>query len=109
MQVETCDVLWLDRSQRVSIYELIDLSGLTENEIHELVEFGALAPLDAKEIPLTFSADCVITVRKVSRLRDDLELDSHALVLALTLLEQIRALEAELKQLRARQPVFGRC
>ena len=109
MQVETCDVLWLDRSQRVSIDELIDLSGLTENEIHELVEFGALAPLNAEEIPLTFSADCVVTVRKVSRLRDDLELDSHALVLALTLLEQIRALEAELAQLRARQPVFGRC
>ena len=47
MQVETYDVLWLDRSQRVSIDELVDLSGLTENEIHELVEFGALAPFNA--------------------------------------------------------------
>jgi chaperone modulatory protein CbpM len=108
MQAETYNVIWLDRSQRVSIHELIDLSGMTEHEIHELVEFGALAPLNTEEFPLSFSADCVVTVRKASRLRDDLELDSHALVLALTLLEQIRTLEAELAQLRARQPVFGR-
>lgn len=108
MQAETYNVLWLDRSQRVSISDLVDLSGLTESEVHELVEFGALVPVNADEIPWTFSADCIVTVRKASRLRHDLELDSHAVVLALTLLEQIRTLEAELAQLRAQQPAFRR-
>lgn len=108
MQAETYHALWLNGSQRVSINDLVDLSGLTESEVNELVEFGALAPVNLGEIPWTFSADCVVTVRTASRLRDDLELDSHALVLALTLLEQIRTLEGELAQLRAQQPVF-RC
>ena len=108
MQSETYHALWLDRSQLVSLDDLVILSGLTESEVHELVEFGALVPVNAEENPWSFSADCVVTVRKASRLRDDLELDAHAVVLALTLLEQIRALEAELAQLRALQPAFLR-
>jgi chaperone modulatory protein CbpM len=108
MQPEPYDVLWLDRSQSVSISDLVDLSGLTEDEVRELVDVGALAPSNLQEVPWTFSADCVVTVRKASRLRDDLELDSHALVLALTLLEQIRILEAEVARLRAQLPTFRR-
>ena len=108
MEAETYNVLWLDRSTHVSINDLVDLSGLTETEVHELVEFGALVPLNIDEIPWRFSGDCVVTVRKASRLRDDLELDSHALALALGLLEQIQSLEVELAQLRARQPSFRR-
>lgn len=107
MQTEFDDALWLDHSQRVSISDLVDLSGLTESEVHELVDSGALAPVNAA-IPWSFSAECVVTVRTASRLRNELELDSHALVLALTLLEQIRALETELAQLRAQTPSFGR-
>ncbi len=108
MRPESYDVLWLDRSQSVSINDLIDLSGLTEDEVRELVDVGALAPTNPQEVPWTFSADCIVTVRKASRLRDDLELDSHALVLALTLLEQIRALEEEIARLRAHLPTFRR-
>ena len=108
MQAETVNVLWLHHSQRVSINDLVELSGLTETDVHELVECGTLIPLDADEIPWSFSADCVVTVRKASRLRDDLELDSHALAIALNLLKQIESLEIELAQLRARQPSFRR-
>ena len=108
MQSESLDVLWLDRFQRVTVEDLVTLSGLSEAEIHELVELGALTPLDPNRIPWRFRADCVVTVRKASRLRDDFELDAHALALALTLLEQIQTLEAELSGLRARQPVFTR-
>lgn len=108
MQSETYHALWLDRSQLVSISDLVDLSGLTESEVQELVEFGALVPVNSEDIPWRFSADSVVTVRKASRLRDDLELDAHAVALALTLLEQIRTLEAELARLRAQQPAFLR-
>lgn len=107
MQTEFDNALWLDHSQRVSISDLVDLSGLSESEVHELVDSGALVPVNAA-IPWSFSAQCVVTVRTASRLRNELELDSHALVLALTLLEQIHALETELAQLRAQMPVSGR-
>jgi len=108
MQIETHNVLWLDATQRVSVKDLVDLSGLIEDEVCELVFAGALVPRDYKESPWTFSGDCVVTVRKASRLRDDLELDSHALALTLQLLEQVRALEAEISRLRAQLPAFAR-
>lgn len=108
MQAEPFTVLWLDGSQSVSIHDLVELSGLTEGEVRDLVDAGALVPANPQEVNWTFSADCVITVRKASRLRDDLQLDSHALALALTLLEQIRTLEVELSQLRAQRPSFKR-
>lgn len=106
MQVETHNVLWLDRSRHVSVKELVDLSGLAEDELCELVFAGALTPRKFEEIPWTFSSDCVLTVRKATRLRDDLELDGHALALALSLLEQISALEADVANLRAQLPAF---
>lgn len=93
--------LWLDESQTVSIDELIAISSLSIREVIELVDAGALVPTDAGAAAWTFHAGYVVTLRKASRLRDDLELDIHALALALTLLEQIRALEAELSHLRA--------
>ena len=108
MQGETYSAFWLHRSQSVSIDDLVDLSGLTESEVTALVDAGALMPANFDSPPWIFSADCVVTVRKACRLRDDLELDAHAVALTLTLLEQIRTLEAELSQLRARQPEFGR-
>lgn len=108
MQAETHESIWLDCSQVVSIHELVSVSGLSEEEVHELVDGGALVPINPDAGAWTFSADCVVTVRKASRLRDDLELDPHAMVLTLTLLEQIRSLESELSQLRAQRSFFGR-
>ena len=103
MQTESHNVLWLDHTQRVSLQDLMDLSGLIETEVCELVFAGALVPSNYQQLPWTFSGDCVVTVRKASRLRDELELDGHALALTLGLLEQVRELEAEISKLRAQQ------
>ena len=103
MQIESHNVLWLDATQSVSINDLVELSGLMEEEVRELVFAGALVPSDYAALPWTFSGDCVLTVRKASRLRDDLELDIHALALTLRLLEQVRALEVEVSRLRAQR------
>jgi chaperone modulatory protein CbpM len=106
MQTDSNNTFWLDPSQRVSIHDLVNLSGLSENEILQLVDAGTLIPSDLNETTWTFSAECVVTVRKAARLRDDLELDPHALALTLTLLEQIRTLETELARLRAQRFYF---
>jgi chaperone modulatory protein CbpM len=108
MQAETRTVFWLDQSQYVSLGELAETSGMSDSEVMELVDAGALMPINVEALPWTFSADCVITLRKAARLRRDLELDSHAVALVLTLLEQIQNLEATLSQLRAERPVFRR-
>ena len=81
-----------------------ELSGLEEARLRELVDYGAVAPVDPGAASWTFSAECVVTARTACRLVNDFELESHGLALVLTLLERIRELQTELKQLHAELP-----
>jgi chaperone modulatory protein CbpM len=96
------EATWLDRDERVAIADLAAHSGFTEEEVRELVDYGALAPVDAAHS--TFTAECMVILRRAARLKDDFELDNQALVLALALLERIGDLESQLAEVRARLP-----
>ena len=104
MQTDTTEALWLDSDREFSLAELSQLSGLSEVELRELVDYGALAPIDPRAAKWTFGASFVVTVQTACRLRNDLELEPHALALALKLIARIRELESELRDLRAQQP-----
>ena len=91
-------ILWL------AALGLAALSGLPDAMLVDLVECGALAPLEIGGNPWTFSARCVVTVRKAGRLRNDFELDSNALAVAMSFLERIRELEEQLHAVQAQIP-----
>jgi len=98
------EAAWLTESCEFSIEELAEASGLTEAELREYVEYGAIAPVDAAAARWRFTGRCLVTVRAVSRLRADLELEPHGVALVVSLLERIDALHAELASLRAQLP-----
>jgi len=104
MKLEQADVIWLDAHCECSIAELAHLSGLSEAELRELVDYGALEPIDPHEAEWAFSGDIVLTLQAAGRLREDLELDAQTLALTLTLIKRIRELEAQLGKLRAQLP-----
>ncbi|MGP1676182.1 MAG: chaperone modulator CbpM [Burkholderiales bacterium] len=104
MKLEQADAMWLDAHCECSFAELVRLSGLSEIELRELVEYGALVPNNPQEAEWTFGGDIVVTVRAAGRLRDDLELDTQTLALTLTLIKRIRELEAQIGNLRAQLP-----
>jgi len=104
MQAEQSEAVWLDAQYEYSLAELVQCSGLSEEVLRELVEYGALAPKDAQGAHWTFSGDIVVTVQAAGRLRADLELDPQALALALTFIRRIRELEAQIDALRAQLP-----
>jgi chaperone modulatory protein CbpM len=104
VKVELTETLWLDERGTVTLVELSQCSGLTEPELRELVEIGALEPLDAAASQLSFGSRCIVAARAASRLRDDFELDTSGLAVALSLLERVRELEIELQRMRARLP-----
>jgi chaperone modulatory protein CbpM len=106
MQVQHAGLVWLDQSQEVSVHELMEVSGFSEREVLELVDFGVIEPTHPPQVPLAFYADCIITIRKVSRLRDELELDTHALAVMLSLLQKIQNLEQVVCRLQAQRPAF---
>jgi len=96
--------VWLDARHEYSITELAQCSGLSEAELRELVDYGAVAPVDPQAAQWTFSGEIVVTVQAAGRLRADLELEPQALALALTLIKRIRELELQIGNLRAQLP-----
>ncbi len=98
------EVLWLDEHRIVSLHELVEVSGLREEELRELVQTGALPSLADPGGDITFSARVITMARTACRLRDDFELDTRGLGVALRLLERVRDLEMEIVRLRAQLP-----
>ena len=101
MNTERSELIWLDEQHEVSLDELVELSGLSLQELQQLVESGALIPnnpvphnLDANT--WYFSSHCIVSIRKLSRLKQDFELEQNALSLMLVFLERIRVLEFKL-------------
>jgi chaperone modulatory protein CbpM len=96
--------VWLTGTQAFSMTELVELSGLSEAEVRELVDYGAIAPVDPDAPQWAFTGECLVTVRTASRLRSSFELEPHGVALVISLLDRIRELETELGSLRTRGP-----
>lgn len=104
MTIESVHALFLDESGTVSLAQLTELSGLSEGELRDLVECGALAPFDVSAASWTFGSHCVIVARTAQRLREDFALDDpHSVAVLLRFLQRIEDLEREIETLRARR------
>ncbi len=104
MQAHETEWVWLDTRQTVSVTELSTVCGISTAELDELVDYGALTPLDAGEAGRQFQADCIATLRTAGQLRRDYDLDLFAVAMLLDHLRLIERLEGEVRSLRARLP-----
>ena len=102
MNMQLTDAIWLNDTDVCRIEHLVEVSGLSMDEIEDLIENGIIEPAEDGAQPRVFQLRHVVTVKTARRLRDDFQLDRHGLTLALTLLRRISALEAELSALQAR-------
>ena len=103
MHIETTEVIWFEQHV-LSLSELADLSGLPAELLEELLECGAIEPLEHSEAGARFGAAALQAARTARRLRLDFELDVQGLALALRLLDRVAGLEAQLQELRAKLP-----
>ena len=99
MNVNFTEFVWLDHHHEVSLDELAELSGLTSEELRQLVDSGALIPTNTEDERWSFSGQCVVSVRTLSRLKQDFELEPNAIALTLVFLERIRMLELKVQAL----------
>ena len=99
--------MWLHERHELALEELCELSGLSETELRELVDYGVLAPIDPDAQHWAFGANRLVVARSARRLRRDFDLDTDAVALVVALLERVRDLEEELRDLRARLPGGG--
>ncbi|QFY43434.1 MerR family transcriptional regulator [Candidatus Methylospira mobilis] len=106
MQIQIEEALLLHEHHELTLAEMAELTGVAEQDLHEWVLEGLLTPRNPDAGDWVFGADRLTTVRTAYRLRNELDLDNHALALTVSLLERIRTLESEVRILRAQIPAL---
>ena len=81
----------------VSLEELLSATGLTQDEVEALVDFGVLESV--RRAPLLFPADALVRARLAARLRAHFDLNASGMALAVDLLGRMHALEARIRYL----------
>jgi len=104
MNFDFTELVWLDHHHEVSLDELAELSGLNQDELRQLVDSGALIPMNPDAEPWNFSGHSAVSIRTLSRLKQDFELEPNAFALTLVFLDRIRALELKVQELNAYKP-----
>jgi chaperone modulatory protein CbpM len=108
VKAERTEAVWLTEDHEFSLAELAELSGLSEAELRELVDYGAVTPINPDSSPWVFNGKCLLTVRTACRLRISFELEPHGVALVVSLLDRIHELEAQLGNLHAQVPHHSR-
>ena len=88
----------LDEQHEISLHELAELSGMTLEELYQFVDNGVLIPINPEAAIWHFNSHYVISIRTLSRLKQDFELETNSLALLLIFLERIRTLEHKLNE-----------
>jgi chaperone modulatory protein CbpM len=103
MNIDAAEAHFLDADGTVTALELVRLTGLHEDELHALVDSGALEAADAQTGGWIFSAWSITVARNARSLRDAFELaDAHSLAVVTRFSQRVAALEQELNALRSR-------
>lgn len=98
---------WLDAGQLLNLAELSRTCGMSSAELHELVEYGALSPLNAGQPEPRFPAQYIPRLRTAVKLRRDYDLELFTVAILLDYLDRIETLEAQLRSSRAGNTTFG--
>ena len=104
METRPVEAVWLTEDHEFSLAELADISGLSEAELRELVDYGAIKPVNPDSPQWVFQGRCLVTVRAACRLRVSFDLEPQEVALVISLLDRIQDLEAQLASLRAQLP-----
>jgi chaperone modulatory protein CbpM len=102
MKISVSEYVWLNDRSLCSVEHLAEVSGLSIEDLGDLIEMGLIVPADIDAQPKSFSLHYEVTANLARRLRDDFELDRNGMVLAVRLMQRIEALQEELEAVRAK-------
>jgi chaperone modulatory protein CbpM len=104
VEAEHAEAQWLTEECEFSFPQLVELSGSSAEELRELVEYGAITPVNRESSQWVFPGQCLLTIRAACRLRVSFDLEPHGVALVISLLDRIHDLEAQMGSLRAQLP-----
>jgi chaperone modulatory protein CbpM len=95
--VKIYEGILMEEDKPLSISKLSERCMISEIEIEELVYEGVIEPLHMQEETWSFSSETLWRLRKVQRLRRDLDLNIPGAALTMQLLDRIAELENMIK------------
>lgn len=95
------EIAWPEVADTVSLTDLALACTMSLDDLRELVEFGALLPLDARQPEPLFAMGYMDLLRIASKLRRDYDLELFVVVIVMDYLQHIGRLEAQLQRLLA--------
>ena len=107
MNPQEVELTWLDGRETVSMSDLSRVCGMSAAELAELVDYGALVPLDPQRQERCFSAECVMQLRTAGKLRLDFDLDVFTVAILMGYLNRIETLERQVRSLEANLPAHS--
>jgi chaperone modulatory protein CbpM len=102
MTINIAQWVWLNDHEVCTAQKMVEVSGLSNEELDELVAMGVITPLDGSAQVKSFHQLHVLTAMTARRLRDDFELNTPGIALAMTLVKRIEELGQELLAAQAR-------
>ncbi|HAL38855.1 MAG TPA: hypothetical protein DCP03_12390 [Polaromonas sp.] len=95
---------WLDAGESLNLTELSRVCEMSTAELNELVEYGALSPLDSSQQERLFAAKCIPPLRTAGRLHFDFDPDLFTVVIPMEYMHRIETLECQVQSLQAKHP-----
>jgi hypothetical protein len=91
--IETCDFL--------DLHALSSLCNISPEEVRELVDYGAIKPMNSTMLEIQFSVDYIKPLQSACQIRQDYDFDLFSVVIFLGFLNRIEELEAKVQHLLA--------
>jgi chaperone modulatory protein CbpM len=98
MNAQHFDTLLADS---VGFSELSMACAISVDELQELIEYGALAPLQPAQPEPLFAISYLEPLRTAGKLRRDYDLDLFVVVIVMDYLQRIAQLESQVRRLEA--------
>jgi chaperone modulatory protein CbpM len=86
---------------RMGFSDLSAACAISVAELQELMEYGALAPLESAQPEPLFAISYLEPLRTAGKLRRDYDLDLFVVVIVMDYLQRIETLESQLLRLQA--------
>lgn len=96
--VKIYEGILMEEDQPISVNQLSERCMISKIEIEELVYEGVIEPVKIQEESWSFSSETLWRVKKVQRLRRDLDLNIPGAALTMQLLDRIEQLENMIKR-----------
>ena len=101
MKIQLIETLEVEIIERFTFSELAKVCELSDQEMQELIDYGAIKSDDSEEIECFFSAQKLTILQTACRQRRDYDLDLFSVVICVQYLERIADLRLQIESLQA--------